>query len=562
MVRPARRMLSAISLGVFCRCAPSTSAIMRSRKVAPCAAVILTLIQSEITCVPPVTAERSPPLSRMTGADSPVMELSLTEATPSMTSPSLGMRSPASTSTTSPGLSEVPGTCSHSRPPPVSSFAMVSVLVLRRLAACALPRPSATASAKFAKSTVNHSQRLIWKAKPRLPPPVTRSLRKSSVVSAATISTTNITGLRQSVAGLSLASDSRMAGTRILRSASLAIGIRWRVWTRSMEGLPGSVERAGLHREMLDDGAERQRREEDEPTRDQDHADEEPDEKPAIGRERACRGGDDLLRNERARDRQHGHDHEEAADEHRKAERGIVEERIGAQAREGAAIVAGGRDEGVENLAEAMRPGIGGARESGGNDRRNGAEAQHRERQDQDGEHRHLDLLRLNLLAEIFGRAADHQPRDEHGEDGEDQHAIEPRADTAEDDLAEHDVDHRHHAGERHQTVMHVVDRAARGVGGDGREERGLGDAEAHLLPFHVAAGLDRALRAVDAERGEGRIARRLRPIDRRGAGEEEQPHHREDRPALTLIADHPAEHVGKRRADREDQQHLHEVGE
>ncbi len=52
--------------------------------------------------VPPVTAERSPPDSRMTGADSPVMAASSTEATPSMTSPSPGMISPASTSTTSP----------------------------------------------------------------------------------------------------------------------------------------------------------------------------------------------------------------------------------------------------------------------------------------------------------------------------------------------------------------------------------------------------------------------------------------------------------------------------
>ena len=35
MVMPASRMLSAISFGVFCRSAPSTSPIMRSRKVEP-----------------------------------------------------------------------------------------------------------------------------------------------------------------------------------------------------------------------------------------------------------------------------------------------------------------------------------------------------------------------------------------------------------------------------------------------------------------------------------------------------------------------------------------------
>ena len=103
-------MVSAISFGVFWRSAPSTSLIMRSRKVEPGAAVTRTRIQSERTCVPPVTAERSPPASRMTGADSPVMAASLTEATPSITSPSDGMMSPASTRTMSPTLRPVPGT--------------------------------------------------------------------------------------------------------------------------------------------------------------------------------------------------------------------------------------------------------------------------------------------------------------------------------------------------------------------------------------------------------------------------------------------------------------------
>ena len=52
-VRPAIRIFSAISLGVFCRCAPSTSAIMRSRNVSPGFDMILILISSESTLVPP-----------------------------------------------------------------------------------------------------------------------------------------------------------------------------------------------------------------------------------------------------------------------------------------------------------------------------------------------------------------------------------------------------------------------------------------------------------------------------------------------------------------------------
>src|ERR1700737_1312810 len=55
IVNPASRMLSAISFGVFCRSAPSTSAIMRSRNVSPGFTVTFTRIQSDSTFVPPVT---------------------------------------------------------------------------------------------------------------------------------------------------------------------------------------------------------------------------------------------------------------------------------------------------------------------------------------------------------------------------------------------------------------------------------------------------------------------------------------------------------------------------
>ena len=72
-------MLSAISLGVFCRAAPSTSEIMRSRKVSPGFAVISITSESEIICVPPVKEERtSVPGSFNTGADSPVIAASET----------------------------------------------------------------------------------------------------------------------------------------------------------------------------------------------------------------------------------------------------------------------------------------------------------------------------------------------------------------------------------------------------------------------------------------------------------------------------------------------------
>ena len=163
-------MFSAISFGVFCRCAPSTSAIIRSMNVSPGLEVICTTIRSDSTLVPPVTADRSPPDSRMTGADSPVIADSSTEATPSTTSPSPGMISPASTTTWSPSVSWVPGTSSSrvSAWPgcqPISRRATVSRLVWRSVSACALPRPSATASARLANTTVSHSQTTIVQLK-------------------------------------------------------------------------------------------------------------------------------------------------------------------------------------------------------------------------------------------------------------------------------------------------------------------------------------------------------------------------------------------------------------
>ncbi len=242
IVSPTSRMLSAISLGVFCRSAPSTSRIMRSRKVEPGAEVMRTRIQSDSTWVPPVTAERSPPDSRITGADSPVMAASLTEAMPSITSPSEGMKSPASTSTMSPTFRLVPGTSSKSfELAAASRLACVSVRWRRSESAWALPRPSATASAKLANSTVNHSQRMIWKVKPRLPPPVARSRTRMTVVRRVTTSSTNITGFLISVRGSSLTKAEPMAGTMILVSSRADTGICLRSVEVSMGLAPTSV---------------------------------------------------------------------------------------------------------------------------------------------------------------------------------------------------------------------------------------------------------------------------------------------------------------------------------
>ena len=58
------------------------------------------------------------------------------------------------------------------------------------------------------------------------------------------------------------------------------------------------------------------------------------------------------------------------------------------------------------------------------------------------------------------------------------EHAVEAGADAAEDHLAEEHVHQRHGAACRGEGVVAAVDRAVRGVGGRGRPERRVGDAD------------------------------------------------------------------------------------
>ena len=208
---------------------------MRSMKVDPCAAVIRTRIWSDSTRVPPVTAERSPPLSRMTGADSPVIADLSTEATPSTISPSDGIRSPASTTTRSPGFNVKAETSRQLRSSAdATSLALASVRVRRRAAACALPRPSATASARFANRSVNQSHRTIWNENPVASVPAATSRTRRTVVSTVTTSTTNMTGFLIMRRGSSLRNASGIAGRRIAGSSIEATGIRLRsrwIWS-------------------------------------------------------------------------------------------------------------------------------------------------------------------------------------------------------------------------------------------------------------------------------------------------------------------------------------------
>ncbi len=217
IVRPASSTLSAISFGVLRRSAPSTSAIMRSMNEAPGSWVTSTTIRSESSRVPPVTADRSPPASRTTGADSPVIADSSTEPMPSMMVPSAGISSPASTTTTSPRRSSGAGV--STRDPSASrTRATVVWRVARSALAWAFPRPSAIASARLPNRTVSQSQNATVPVNHRgSPSPRIASRMKIAVVITLPISTTNMTGFRTSVRGSSLRKESAAALSRSSR---------------------------------------------------------------------------------------------------------------------------------------------------------------------------------------------------------------------------------------------------------------------------------------------------------------------------------------------------------
>src|SRR5277367_3935173 len=315
---------------------------MRSKKPSPGLHVMRILISSESTRVPPVTALRSPPASRTTGADSPVMADSSTVAAPWTISPSAGMISPARTTMTSSFRSESASTLLI-LPSSEILFALVCVRVWRKAFACALPRPSATASAKFANSTVNQSQIAICKTNPVWP----GERKISTVLMAAPTSVTNMTGFFTINRGSSLRNVSPSAGARIFAS-KMETG--WCVIKN-----PGLKQISFQHQKMFDDRAERERGQKRQRADENHRADEQHDEREAAHGKSSGAGRNDFFARERTGQREQRNDHAETSEQHVNAQRRVIPWRVGVEAGESAAVVARAGSEGVKHFAQAVR---------------------------------------------------------------------------------------------------------------------------------------------------------------------------------------------------------------
>src|SRR5262245_5668835 len=140
-----------------------------------------------------------------------------------------------------------------------------------------------------------------------------------TVVRSVTISRTKMTGFLTSMRGSSLRKDAPTAGHTICGSSNADIAMPLRVVELSIAAAPGLVgreQRAGGHRQVFDDGPEREGREEGEPADDHNDADQETDEQSAGGWEGAGRRWHRLLGRQRAGDRHGRDDHPETANQH------------------------------------------------------------------------------------------------------------------------------------------------------------------------------------------------------------------------------------------------------
>ena len=265
-----------------------------------------------------------------------------------MISPSAGMTSRAATSTTSPFFRFSAGTWTIT-PSGLSRLAGVFVRVFRSSLAWALPRPSAMASAKLAKRTVNQSQSEIWTTKPRGSFPEPR--KRAAVVRIAPTSVTKMTGFLSSPSGFSFLKESTVARPMIRRSNGEWICLAM-LFSASTKGTSpvmtkcsttGPRARAGRNvraptimtvpRRIMMNIV------------------------PPTGK-RASPAANAFLPAMFPARAMHRHQHREPAEKHGQGERYVISRGVAVQAGKGAAVVPRGGRVGIEDLAQAMGAGV------------------------------------------------------------------------------------------------------------------------------------------------------------------------------------------------------------
>src|SRR5579862_7207934 len=102
--------------------------------------------------------------------------------------------------------------------------------------------------------------------------------------------------------------------------------------------------------------------------------------------------------------------------------------------------------------------------------------------------------------------------------------------------------------------------RSAARVGSYRGKQGAVGDTETNFLAFHIAAGLQGTYMLIGPR--QKRIAARLRPIGNGDARKKQNRHSCPHRPSMALGTGHATQRVSEAGADRENRQHLDEVGQ
>ena len=161
------------------------------------------------------------------------------------------------------------------------------------------------------------------------------------------------------------------------------------------------------------------------------------------------------------------------------------------------------------------------------------------------------DLCPPELLAQVLGRAADHQPGQDDRDDREHEDVVQPGADAAGRDLPEQHVEQRDRARAAGVAVVQGVGRAGRGPVVDTAKRTDARTPKRTCLPSIAAPAAS--------------AARPFGWLGRPGDGEERRPghvHHGDEHHALAPVADQRPERPGEADRDHEQQEDLEEVRE
>ena len=169
---------------------------------------------------------------------------------------------------------------------------------------------------------------------------------------------------------------------------------------------------------MLRDRAEREYREEGERRKYVDDAYEHHGEDRRIGVQRPGRIRHKPFFHQGAGDGQLQHNGDVSAEKHGQTGRDVPEQGVIRQPLEAGAVVGGGGGELIQYLGQPVEARVGDGLPPRGRADRQGGKRQDQQRVDDDAQGGELHLAPFDFFAQIFRRPPDHQPADEHGQDG------------------------------------------------------------------------------------------------------------------------------------------------